>query len=477
MKRYISFLMALLLLLGAFGGCQEKPVEGSESETIGEIEATETEAFLDPAALIGKIEGASSGFYKCAEDRESGSVTVLQKGACDESPIFTFYREGTPLVGSFWAVSGTIRISSAPDETGCVDFICYADDDHYAAASVFHKQEELSGIGRYIVTDGLRKPASSTEYVSANLACKADIIAEFAMLYLQGRFMLYMKEEGEEFELMTQYGTEFGACEARMEVPQYADVTISNIKTINDKASVKALANELSQKNQEANKDLRVLFIGNSATFTHDLPAMLEALAKKAGYNITAESYAKSGYELSRYLEEGNVNKKTLLNKIATGYDIVFLQENGDCAFSEDKSKLSQEAHQAFDEAIRQAGGKTYLYVRPPSGKNKGGHESFSQCVEYDSFFGEISQTIGAENAYVNRAFAYAIKNTSYNLWGPDNAHVSEYGAYLAVCVFFATLYDTSSSILESNDIIPDADAIVLQEIADKIVLEGYIPW
>ena len=135
----------------------------------------------------------------------------------------------------------------------------------------------------------------------------------------------------------------------------------------------------------------------------------------------------------------------------------------------------NRQLHWGSDESV----GNTILrvHVRPPSGKNKGGHESFSQCVEYDSFFGEISQTIGAENAYVNRAFAYAIKNTSYNLWGPDNAHVSEYGAYLAVCVFFATLYDTSSSILESNDIIPDADAIVLQEIADKIVLEGYIPW
>ena len=289
--------------------------------------------------------------------------------------------------------------------------------------------------------------------------------------------MLYMKEEEEEFERMTQYGTEVGVCEARIEVPQYADVTNSNIETIYDKASVEVLEDELNQKNQVKRENLRVFFIGNSATFTHDLPAMLETLAKKAGYNITAESYAKGGYTLSRYLEEDNVNKKTLLNKIATGYDIVFLQENGDCVFSEDKRLLSKEAHETFDEAIREAGGKTYLYVRPPSGKTKGGHESLSQCVEYDSFFGGISESIGAEKAYVNRAFAYAIKNTSYNLWGSDNAHVSEYGAYLAVCVFFATLYDTSSSILESNGIIPDGDAIVLQGIADKIVLDGYIPW
>lgn len=482
MKRRISFILALVMLCSLFMGCGGEVPEGAETpspaesllqETIGV--PTETDPPLDYATLIGKVEGASSGFSKCREDREAGTVTVCQSGTRDDAPVLAFYYEGEPLSGRFWAVRGKIRIQSDERQTGRVDFFCYADKSNYATVSVCRTESVSNGIRRSIVTGGQCK--MSGEYVSANLADGRDYTAEFAITYASGRFMLYLKEEGEEFTLMTQYGTDFGSCEARMAVPQYADVTLSDMTVVNDRTSVEAMEKDLNEKNKAAQQGLRVLFIGNSATFTHELPQMLQTLARKAGYDITTDSYTKSGYELSRYLEDGNVNKTPLLNKIATGFDIVFLQENSDCALSEEKGELSWDAHETLDKAIRAAGGETYMYIRPPSGKDKSGLNSFAQCKEYDKFFGSISAAIGAENAYVNRAFAYAIENTSYNLWGSDNAHVSEYGAYLAVCVFFATLYDTSSSVLDSNGIIPDADAMILQNIADKIVLDGYIPW
>ena len=86
--------------------------------------------------------------------------------------------------------------------------------------------------------------------------------------------------------------------------------------------------------------------------------------------------------------------------------------------------------------------------------------------------FGEISECIGALNVYVNRAFAYAIKNTEFKLWGADNAHTSEYGAYLAVCVFFTALFRVSASVLDGNGLL-EKDARELQAIADKITLGG----
>ena len=481
MKRKLSFILALAMLCSMFMGCgaeiSEETVTSPTEESI--FSETQGEAENDPpvdyAMLIGKVEGESSGFSKCVEDRDVGTVTVLQSGTRDDAPVFAFYYEGKPLSGRFWAVQGKIRIRSDERQTGQVDFFCYTDKSNYATISVCRTENVSSGIRRSIVTGGQRK--MSGEYVSANLADGRDYTAEFAVIYADGRFMLYLKEEGEEFTLMAQYGTEFGSCEARMAVPQYANVTLSDMAVVNEMTAVEAMEKEMNEKNQTTKQGLRVLFIGNSATFTHDLPQMLQTLARKAGYDITTDSYAKSGYELSRYLEDGNVNKTPLLNKIATGFDIVFLQDNSECALSEEKGDLSWDAHEVFDKAIRAAGGETYMYIRPPSGKDKSGLNSFAQCREYDKFFGSISAAIGAENAYVNRAFAYAIENTSYNLWGSDNAHVSEYGAYLAVCVFFATLYDTSSSVLDSNGIIPDADAMILQDIADKIVLDGYIPW
>lgn len=229
------------------------------------------------------------------------------------------------------------------------------------------------------------------------------------------------------------------------------------------------------EKNQKKllQNGLKVLFIGNSATFYNTLPETLERLATAAGYDVKTDSVTKGGYTLAQHAES-----EALYEKIATGeYDIVFLQENGDGVYFPEKNDPSREAHRKLDRAIRDSGAETYLYVRPPSGKNKpNGDDSFAQCVRYDEFFGDIAEKIGAKCAYVNRAFAYAIRNCEFNLWGPDNAHTSAHGGYLADCVFFATIFHTSATVLDDNGL-PEADAKILQQIADKIVLEGVIPW
>lgn len=95
--------------------------------------------------------------------------------------------------------------------------------------------------------------------------------------------------------------------------------------------------------------------------------------------------------------------------------------------------------------------------------------------MEIDKLFGRIAAELGAGCAYVNRAFAYAIENLNIPLWGPDNAHTSKEGAYMAVCVFFSTLFNISSAVLEYNGL-PEDVARSLQQAADKVVLEGYIP-
>ena len=74
---------------------------------------------------------------------------------------------------------------------------------------------------------------------------------------------------------------------------------------------------------------------------------------------------------------------------------------------------------------------------------------------------------------YINRAFAYAIKHLNYDLWGPDHAHTGEYGAYLATCVFFSTVFHTTSTVLDPDGLSPK-DAYALQKVADKIVFDHW---
>ena len=211
---------------------------------------------------------------------------------------------------------------------------------------------------------------------------------------------------------------------------------------------------------------MRILFIGNSATYVHDIPETLAGLATAAGFPTESVRIVKGGWKLSQHAEEGS----RALAEIKKGYDIVVLQDNGNCVENEEKRAASALATEALGKAARESGAKVYYYVRPPYGYEAFGRSPIEQCREFDRFFTAIAEREGAVCAYVNRAFEYAIENTTIRLWGDDNAHTSDEGAYLAVCVHFATIFGKSATILNENGI---ENAKILQEIADKRVFGG----
>ena len=49
-----------------------------------------------------------------------------------------------------------------------------------------------------------------------------------------------------------------------------------------------------------------LLFVGNSFTYYHDLPAMLEKLSCAAGYSIQTAAVTKGGWYLERYADPDN---------------------------------------------------------------------------------------------------------------------------------------------------------------------------
>jgi len=221
---------------------------------------------------------------------------------------------------------------------------------------------------------------------------------------------------------------------------------------------------------------MKLLFIGNSATYYHEIPQTLAKLSSDQGYNVTTMQLTPGGYMLSQHADEENEHGQKVYAEIAKGYDIVFLQDNGNCISSEEKRKGCNSACEKLAKAIKESGAKLYFYVRPPYKKLNCGFDALQQCALFDELFNELAAKYGAECVYVNRAFAYAIKNTELNLWAEDDGHTSVHGAYLAVCVFFAKLFGRSSACLAPSEI-SEEDARVLQNIADKISLNGVIPF
>lgn len=221
---------------------------------------------------------------------------------------------------------------------------------------------------------------------------------------------------------------------------------------------------------------LRVLFIGNSATYKNTLPETLCALANEAGYPMVVSSVTPGGYTLTQHADAATEHGRRVLNAIAEGHDAVFLQDNGNCVSSPEMSEAARVAFSTLCAAIRRAGSQPMAYVRPPYATEKFGYDVVGQCRALDELFGDLCHVHDAIPAYVNRAFAHAYLTLPYDLWCHDRGHTSLHGAYLAICVFFATLFGVSSTKLGTLSL-PAEEARDLQNVADRVALEGLIPW
>lgn len=213
-------------------------------------------------------------------------------------------------------------------------------------------------------------------------------------------------------------------------------------------------------------QNLKILFIGNSATEVNNMPRMVERLAKSAGYTCTVDSIAWGGAELATYADPATEAGKAAYAKLDAGYDVVFLQDHTNCII-QSKRKACKDACKTLDKVIREKGGKTYLYVRPPVKYDNFGCDTKKQATEYTKLFDEIGQELGAPRAHTSKAFVYAIENNpDINLYSSDNAHPSEKGSYLVACVNFAVLYNRTPVGLYSAGLNED-EAASLQKAAE----------
>src|SRR5262245_16354271 len=116
----------------------------------------------------------------------------------------------------------------------------------------------------------------------------------------------------------------------------------------------------------------RILFIGNSLTYSNDLPAMVCGLARAAARNAVRASVAKPDYSIEDHWNEGDARRA-----IARGWDVVVLQQ-GPSALPESRVLLV-EYTKRFDAEIRKAGARTALYMVWPSRQRRGDFDGVSQ--------------------------------------------------------------------------------------------------
>lgn len=211
--------------------------------------------------------------------------------------------------------------------------------------------------------------------------------------------------------------------------------------------------------------ELRVLFIGNSLTYTNDLPAVVEAFAKATGQR----PFAYKTIAFPDFSLEDHWKRKDSRNAIAKKeWDYVVLQQ-GPSASHEGRAVLLEYTRR-FAEEIRRIRGRPALYMVWPSASRmqdfQGVSESYRQAAE------DVDGLVFP----VGEAWLSAWRvNPSIALYSSDGFHPSTAGTYLAGLVLYEQLFNRSPLGLPSTVRlvsggrveIPTDQAALLQQAAE----------
>lgn len=176
--------------------------------------------------------------------------------------------------------------------------------------------------------------------------------------------------------------------------------------------------------------EVRALFVGNSLTYTNDLPALVRTVAEAAGHTFSYEVRVGAGVSLEEHWQAG-----TPAAIEALGADVVILQQ-GPSSLPESQVHLRTWT-EAFTPIIRESGGEPALLMVWPS--LSWSHSWDGVLESYRSAAEAVDGTfIPAGQAW--RAVWAADPDAP--LYGEDDFHPSFLGSVVAALTIVAVLYD-----------------------------------
>jgi hypothetical protein len=185
-----------------------------------------------------------------------------------------------------------------------------------------------------------------------------------------------------------------------------------------------------SPKGQNSSRPLRVLFIGNSLTYSNDLPSMVEALAEARGERLVFRAVVFGGFSLEDHWNQGEARQA-----FAQGsWDVVVLQQ-GPSASVEGRQSLLEYTRR-FAQEIRRLGAKPALYMVWPSVARFRDFDGVSESYRL------AAKEVEGLLLPAGEAWRAAWKrDPNLKLYSPDGLHPTLAGTYLAALVIYEQLF------------------------------------
>jgi hypothetical protein len=234
-----------------------------------------------------------------------------------------------------------------------------------------------------------------------------------------------------------------------------------------------------------ASDTTRILFIGNSFTYTYDVPSLVKGLASAAGHHVEYAQHVPGGISVGD-TAQGNLahmNNPAVFDLIRQGsWDFVVLQDNqGRFVYNyglfPSSSKVIEGHKKILDSVMHYSpcahmlwfAGWAFKNGYPPYGNT--GAEMIDRIYVNYSF---LKDSLGGINAPIGIAWERAVAEIpAIDLWGPDAAHQSLAGSYVTAAVLFETVFRKDVTNTDFDGGLDSATARTYRRIAYETVVDS----
>lgn len=244
----------------------------------------------------------------------------------------------------------------------------------------------------------------------------------------------------------------------------------------------------MSMTKTRAGQKLRVYFIGNSYTYTNDMPKMIADIAASMGDTLVYEDHTPGGWKWQNHWAPP---ADPCVAKIKTRYwDYVVLQEQSQMpAYGKlGPTHPTYIYAELFTKLIRDSAicstPMFYMTWGYKNGDSANCPSILHMCtylsmdsvlraryMELADSFNAVVSPVGAVRRYIRQ------HHPNIELYQSDGSHPSVEGTYAAACCFYAALFKKDPSLISFNSTVPATDAANIKMAAKKVVYDSLAYW